>query len=472
MSINSTTKYIKFIFLVYFFVSPFLVEAKEFVEDFREIPNNGVNTFIIDGQTAGGGLIGPSLTRDGLTMYYARFSDSKNCYHRQGASTNIGTNICWYADIIADVPVNIWFATRSSTDDNAVWSNPTMLPSCSNSNCVNSGSIEKNPQISRWDDGSTLYFNSYRTGQFKIYSAVKNPQTGQFEVLNRNEFANIDATFTMQLSIALSPDGHYLAFTGWHENSSSYKAAYSQCESWDSSLNKCALWGSPILISAFNNNLTNDPLLNYINTRPGYSSPGAFGFAWDANMNYLYATWGAMSGIVALGDFIVRLKNNGPGVNFSNNLVEVATGDINGVKNYTTTIMKNRKYNIMDWQGRWQPIDGSTFQRGWYVEVPFIWENPNTGSKYIFAHNNTKIWFGKIVESSLQCYNDVDCEDGNFCDGYEICNNHVCQAGTPPNCDDGSPKTIDTCDELNDTCVHTPITDTTPPNPPTGLNVV
>ena len=31
-----------------------------------------------------------------------------------------------------------------------------------------------------------------------------------------------------------------------------------------------------------------------------------------------------------------------------------------------------------------------------------------------------------------------------------------CQAGTPPNCDDGVACTIDDCDEVNDTCTNTP----------------
>ena len=32
----------------------------------------------------------------------------------------------------------------------------------------------------------------------------------------------------------------------------------------------------------------------------------------------------------------------------------------------------------------------------------------------------------------------------------------TCQDGTPPNCDDGIDCTVDTCDEVNDTCANTP----------------
>lgn len=50
-----------------------------------------------------------------------------------------------------------------------------------------------------------------------------------------------------------------------------------------------------------------------------------------------------------------------------------------------------------------------------------------------------------------------DCSDGQFCNGTEICDPVTgCQPGTPPNCDDGVACTKDSCNESNDTCVHTP----------------
>ena len=44
------------------------------------------------------------------------------------------------------------------------------------------------------------------------------------------------------------------------------------------------------------------------------------------------------------------------------------------------------------------------------------------------------------------CGLDVDCDDGNPCNGTETCQAQVCQAGLPPDCDDGNPCTADSCD--------------------------
>jgi hypothetical protein len=50
-----------------------------------------------------------------------------------------------------------------------------------------------------------------------------------------------------------------------------------------------------------------------------------------------------------------------------------------------------------------------------------------------------------------------NCDDGLFCNGPETCDAALdCQAGTPPDCDDGVPCTDDSCDEDNDTCMNTP----------------
>ena len=38
------------------------------------------------------------------------------------------------------------------------------------------------------------------------------------------------------------------------------------------------------------------------------------------------------------------------------------------------------------------------------------------------------------------------CSDGNVCNGDEVCQGQACRAGTPLNCDDGNPLTVDTCD--------------------------
>jgi hypothetical protein len=50
------------------------------------------------------------------------------------------------------------------------------------------------------------------------------------------------------------------------------------------------------------------------------------------------------------------------------------------------------------------------------------------------------------------------CNDGLWCNGVETCHPTLgCQPGTPPNCNDGVACTTDTCNESNDTCIHTPV---------------
>ncbi|MGB0714310.1 MAG: IPTL-CTERM sorting domain-containing protein [Phycisphaerae bacterium] len=53
--------------------------------------------------------------------------------------------------------------------------------------------------------------------------------------------------------------------------------------------------------------------------------------------------------------------------------------------------------------------------------------------------------------------NDAACDDGAFCNGVEVCDpDNDCQAGTPPNCDDSVDCTIDTCNETTDSCNNSP----------------
>jgi hypothetical protein len=53
---------------------------------------------------------------------------------------------------------------------------------------------------------------------------------------------------------------------------------------------------------------------------------------------------------------------------------------------------------------------------------------------------------------------DEECDDGQYCNGAEICDTGTgeCQAGTPPDCNDYVDCTIDECDEVGDSCVNTP----------------
>ncbi len=49
------------------------------------------------------------------------------------------------------------------------------------------------------------------------------------------------------------------------------------------------------------------------------------------------------------------------------------------------------------------------------------------------------------------------CDNGDFCDGQETCDAQAgCQPGTPPNCSDGVACTIDLCDEGTDSCASAP----------------
>ncbi|MCP4657257.1 MAG: hypothetical protein GY856_17750, partial [bacterium] len=54
------------------------------------------------------------------------------------------------------------------------------------------------------------------------------------------------------------------------------------------------------------------------------------------------------------------------------------------------------------------------------------------------------------------CLVNGDCDDGVFCNGAEVCNAGVCEAGTPPTCDDGVGCTDDSCNVGTDSCDNTP----------------
>jgi hypothetical protein len=62
-------------------------------------------------------------------------------------------------------------------------------------------------------------------------------------------------------------------------------------------------------------------------------------------------------------------------------------------------------------------------------------------------------------EAQDRCVNSPNnnlCNDGNYCDGVEVCTANGCQAGPPPNCADGIPCTVDACNEATDSCTHQP----------------
>jgi hypothetical protein len=56
------------------------------------------------------------------------------------------------------------------------------------------------------------------------------------------------------------------------------------------------------------------------------------------------------------------------------------------------------------------------------------------------------------TDTGEPCMVDADCDDGVFCNGNEACVAGACEAGTPPQCDDGVDCTTDACDENAQGC--------------------
>ncbi len=418
--------------------------VREFVVDFKEIPNVGVNTFTVNGHPAAGGLVGPSLTADGLTLYYVRQDDSAPCYGDEKSPW--GPYTCSYKHL-GGTEGDIWRARRESTDPAAVWKDPVRLPKCAEG-CVNSPGYEVAVSISRWDGGRVLYFASARTGAagYAIWSAVLDEASGEFVLQDRSEFAKMDDALPMTSKggCELSEDGRYMVFTVTPllPGGGPAGAFRTTCEVWDEGEDRCALWGTPVSLDVLNQSVSDDPLVEYLLTTPGYRL-GPFAPSIAPNLD-IYYVLGAPWWLVIGGDWIVKVKNQGPGLEPGTHKVEVVRGAINGVKNYVTHIMmKDEPF-----------LDGHDFYHGWYVETPSLWQDPTTGRTWIFAHSNSRIWFGEVIEDTVECYNDVDCEDGLSCDGYERCVSHTCQPGEPVLCDDQDPGTQDSCDETYDVCRH------------------
>ncbi|MGD2109260.1 MAG: DUF4114 domain-containing protein, partial [Phycisphaerae bacterium] len=62
-----------------------------------------------------------------------------------------------------------------------------------------------------------------------------------------------------------------------------------------------------------------------------------------------------------------------------------------------------------------------------------------------------------VVElQAVDCVTDAECDDESYCNGVEVCVDGACVPGPPVDCDDSVDCTIDTCDDDNDTCTHTP----------------
>ena len=59
--------------------------------------------------------------------------------------------------------------------------------------------------------------------------------------------------------------------------------------------------------------------------------------------------------------------------------------------------------------------------------------------------------------SAVECTGDGDCDNGLWCDGDEDCVAEHCFPGTARTCDDGDPCTEDSCNDVDDVCVRTPL---------------
>ncbi len=65
----------------------------------------------------------------------------------------------------------------------------------------------------------------------------------------------------------------------------------------------------------------------------------------------------------------------------------------------------------------------------------------------------------EIADVCLNITNDSACDDGQFCNGVETCSDQLgCLPGVTP-CDDGVDCTVDACNELNNSCVPVPFDD-------------
>ena len=62
----------------------------------------------------------------------------------------------------------------------------------------------------------------------------------------------------------------------------------------------------------------------------------------------------------------------------------------------------------------------------------------------------------QVTTDNAECLTNADCQDGQYCNGSEICLDGTCQAGTAVDCSDGINCTVDACDEVMDACTHIP----------------
>lgn len=76
-------------------------------------------------------------------------------------------------------------------------------------------------------------------------------------------------------------------------------------------------------------------------------------------------------------------------------------------------------------------------------------EDANAANDPVLTDTNEPAGTGG-VDGEDDCISDDECDDGDLCTGTEICNGKTgeCEAGAPPQCDDGIECTVDTCDAI------------------------
>jgi uncharacterized repeat protein (TIGR03806 family) len=62
-----------------------------------------------------------------------------------------------------------------------------------------------------------------------------------------------------------------------------------------------------------------------------------------------------------------------------------------------------------------------------------------------FLQRGSGAKIGRIASNGSGCQSNAQCDDGNPCNGAEVCANSACSAGTPLTCDDGNACTTNTC---------------------------
>jgi hypothetical protein len=60
----------------------------------------------------------------------------------------------------------------------------------------------------------------------------------------------------------------------------------------------------------------------------------------------------------------------------------------------------------------------------------------------------------RIQVVGIPCVDDGDCDDGQYCNGAETCQDEICVTGTMVDCDDQDDCTEDSCNETDDQCDH------------------